>query len=151
VGGGNNVLPLRNIMEEFCYTFPGKLKYLRSAARVSREVCYEITELYSDESFSRDVELCVSEAFTNALKYGRSGETEDPITLYFQIFSNKLTIKVQDKGKGFNLNELPELDLRSLPIRGYGLYIIRSKMDEVQYEQKIEGNFLTMTKYFKQK
>ena len=138
-------------MEEFCYTFPGKIKYLRAAARVSREVCHEIKELHIDESFSRDVELCVSEAFTNALKYGQSGETEDQITLYFQIFSNKLIIKVQDKGRGFNLDELPELDLRSLPIHGYGLYIIRSKMDEVQYVQKIEGNFLTMTKYFKQK
>ncbi len=138
-------------MEEICHTFPGNLKYLRSAAKISREVCREIEELSIDESFSRDVELCVSEAFTNALKYGRSGETEDPITLYFQIFSNKLIIKVQDKGKGFDLNDLPKLDLRSLPIHGYGLYIIRSKMDEVQYVQKIEGNFLTMTKYFKQK
>ncbi len=138
-------------MEEICYTFPGKLKYLRSAAMVSREVCREIKELHMYENFSRDVELCVSEAFTNALKYGRSGSTEDPITLYFQIFSNKLIIKVQDKGKGFDLDDLPELELRSLPIHGYGLYIIRSKMDEVQYVQKIEGNFLTMTKYFKQK
>jgi len=137
-------------MEEVCYTFPGKLKYLRSAAKVSREVCCEIVESHADEKFSRDVELCVSEAFTNALKYGRSGETEDPITLYFQIFSNKLIIKVQDRGKGFNLDNLSELDFRSIPARGYGLYIIRSKMDEVQYEQKIEGNFLTMTKYFKQ-
>lgn len=138
-------------MEEFCYTFPGKLKYLRAAARVTREVCHGIKKFYLDENFSRDVELCVSEAFTNALKYGQSGKPEDPITLFFQIFSDKLIIKVQDKGKGFNLNELPELDLRSLPIHGYGLYIIRSKMDEVQYVQKSEGNFLTMTKYFKQK
>ena len=137
-------------MKEICYLFPGKLNYLRSVAKVSREVCQEIEELYSCEKFSRDVELCVSEAFTNALKYGRSGETEDPITLYFQVFSNKLVIKVHDKGKGFNLENLPELDFRSLPIHGYGLYIIRSKMDEVQYVQKNEGNFLTMTKYFKQ-
>jgi len=137
-------------MAELYYTFPAELKYLRSAARVSREVCREIEEACADENFSRDVELCVSEAFTNALKYGRSEETEDPITLHFQVFSDKLIIKVQDKGKGFDLDNLPELDLRSLPIHGYGLYIIRSKMDEVQYVQKIEGNFLTMTKYFKQ-
>ncbi|MFC2164751.1 ATP-binding protein [Acidobacteriota bacterium] len=138
-------------MEEICYTFPGKLRYLRSAARAARQVCQEIKDLHIDESFSRDVELCVSEAFTNALKYGRSGETEDPITLYFQIYLNKLIIKIQDKGQGFNIDDLPEFDFRSLPIHGYGLYIIRSKMDEVQYVQKIEGNFLTMTKYFKQK
>lgn len=138
-------------MEEICYTFPGKLKYLRSAAKISREVCREIEELHALENFTRDVELCVSEAFTNALKYGRSGESEDPITLYFQLFPNKLIIKVMDKGKGFDLKNLPELDLRSLPIHGYGLYIIRSKMDEVQYVRNIDGNFLTMTKYFKQK
>jgi len=138
-------------MDEMCYTFPAKLKYLRSAAKVSREVCREIDESCADKNFLRDVELCVSEAFTNALKYGQSGKTDSPISLYFQIFSNKLIIKVKDKGKGFNLENLPELDLRSLPIHGYGLYIIRSKMDEVQYVKNIEGNFLTMTKYFKQK
>ena len=138
-------------MEEVSYTFPAKLKYLRSAAKVSREVCSEIKEFRTDENLSRDIELCVSEAFTNALKYGRSGGIEDPISLYFQIFSNKIIIKVQDRGKGFNLDKLPDLDIRSLPVHGYGLYIIRSKMDEVQYVKKYEGNFLTMTKYFKQK
>jgi serine/threonine-protein kinase RsbW len=91
----------------------------------------------------------VSEACTNAIKYGRSSEREDVISLYFQIFADKLVIKVQDKGSGFNLNNHPDPDIESLPDRGYGLYIIRSKMDDVQYAQTEEGNFLTMKKSFK--
>jgi anti-sigma regulatory factor (Ser/Thr protein kinase) len=138
-------------MEEVCYTFPAKLKYLRSAAKVSREVCRDIEGFRADKDFTRDVELCVSEAFTNALKYGQSGGAENPIALYFQVFPNKIIIKIQDRGKGFNLEDLPKLDLKNLPIHGYGLYIIRSKMDDVQYVRKNDGNFLTMTKYFKQK
>jgi serine/threonine-protein kinase RsbW len=74
---------------------------------------------------------------------------EDVISLYFQIFADKLVIKVQDKGSGFNLNNLPDPDIESLPDRGYGLYIIRSKMDDVQYTHTEQGNFLTMIKCFK--
>jgi serine/threonine-protein kinase RsbW len=137
-------------MEEIRLTLPRKVSYLRFATSVSKQICQQIKKCREDKSFATDVELCVSEACTNAIKYGRCGELEDVISLYFQIFPDKLIIKVQDKGSGFNLDKLPEPDIESLPDRGYGLYIIRSKMDDVKYVQTKEGNFLTMIKFFKE-
>jgi serine/threonine-protein kinase RsbW len=137
------------LMEEIRLTFPRKVAYLRFATSISKQICQQIEECREDKSFASDVELSVSEACTNAIKYGRSGEMEDVISLYFQIFADKLVIKVQDKGSGFNLNNLPDPDIESLPDRGYGLYIIRSKMDDVQYAHTEQGNFLTMIKCFK--
>jgi serine/threonine-protein kinase RsbW len=136
-------------MEEIRLTFPRKVSYLVFATSISKQICQQIIECREDKSFASDVELCVSEACTNAIKYGRSAEKEDNISLYFQIHPDKLVIKVQDKGSGFNLNKLPAPDLESLPERGYGLYIIRSKMDDVQYSRTEKGNFLTMKKFFK--
>ena len=136
-------------MEEIRLTFPRKVSYLLFATSISKQICQQIKECREDKTFASDVELCVSEACTNAIKYGRSVEREDMISLYFQVHPDKLVIKVQDKGAGFNLNNLPDPDLESLPERGYGLYIIRSKMDDVQYSQTEKGNFLTMVKSFK--
>jgi len=137
------------LMEEIRLTFPRKVSYLYFATSISKQICQQIQECREDKKFAADVELCVSEACTNAIKYGRSSEREDVISLYFQIHADKLIIKVQDKGSGFNLNSLPDPDIESLPDRGYGLYIIRSKMDDVQYSQTEKGNFLTMIKSFK--
>ena len=137
------------LMEEVRLTFPRKVSYLHFATSISKQICQLIKECHEDKEFASDVELCVSEACTNAIKYGTCTEREDVISLYFQIHADKLIIKVQDKGSGFNLNNLPDPDIESLPDRGYGLYIIRSKMDDVQYSQTEQGNFLTMMKYFK--
>lgn len=108
-----------------------------------------VKECREDPHFANDVELCVSEACTNAIKHGQSVEAEDVISLYFQTFPDKLIIKVQDKGSGFRLESRRGPDIASLSDRGYGLYIIQSKMDNVEYVQTAEGNFLTMTKFFK--
>jgi serine/threonine-protein kinase RsbW len=137
------------LMEEIRLTFPRKVSYLRLATHISKQVCSLIKKCRDDENFANDVELCVSEACTNAIKHSYCDETEDVISLYFQIFSDRLVLKVQDKGSGFNLNNLPKPDMESLSDRGYGIYIIRNKMDDVQYCQTAEGNFLTMTKSFK--
>lgn len=137
------------LMEEIRLTFPRKVSYLHFAAKISKQICQQIRQCRENKNFASDVELCVSEACTNAIKYGLSGEKEDVISLYFQIHVDKLVIKVQDKGKGFNLKNLPDPDIESLPERGYGLYIIRSKMDDVQYSKTEKGNFLTMIKFFR--
>jgi serine/threonine-protein kinase RsbW len=137
------------LMEEVRLTFPRKVSYLHFATSISKQICQQIKECREDKDFASDVELCVSEACTNAIKYGSCTEREDVISLYFQIHAGKLIIKVQDKGSGFNLNNLPDPDIESIPDGGYGLYIIRSKMDDVQYVQTEKGNFLTMIKSFK--
>lgn len=137
------------MIEEIRLTFPRKISYLSFAASISKQICQHIPKCREDRAFASDVELCVSEACTNAIKYGQSREPEDMISLYFEIHEDKLIIKVQDKGSGFNLENLPEPNIENLPDRGYGLYIIRSKMDDVQYCQTKKGNFLTMIKSFK--
>jgi serine/threonine-protein kinase RsbW len=56
-----------------------------------------------------------------------------------------LTIRMTDQGAGFDFDAVPEPDLDSLPEGGLGVFIIKSFMDQVDYQRGSE-NVLTMTK-----
>lgn len=129
-------------------SFPARLDYLRLASAVTREVCRLLKKNGLDDHFTSDVELCVSEACTNAIKHGYSDRAGEMISLEFNLHPTKIVIKVRDKGKGFSLAEIPPPDPAKLPDRGYGLFIIRAKMDHVNYVQEKGQNFLEMTRLF---
>lgn len=136
-------------MEEVHLQIPAMMKYLQLAICLCREMCTKIHKTDLGNKFIRDVELCISEACTNAIKYGSRKGTDDNISLRFQIYKNKVRIIIGDRGKGFDLEEVPEPDVKDLPESGYGLYIIKAKMDEVKYERRKDGNYLEMVKYFR--
>lgn len=136
-------------MEEVHLQIPARVKYLQLATYLCREMCTKIHKTSLGKEFVQDVELCISEACTNAIKYGSRKGLEDNISLRFQIYKNKVRIIIGDRGKGFDLEDIPEPDVKDLPESGYGLYIIKAKMDEVKYERRKDGNYLEMVKYFR--
>lgn len=136
-------------MDRIKLSFPARLDYLRLAAAVTREVCRRLKKNGLDEPFTSDVELCVNEACTNAIKHGYRDRAGEMISLEFNLHPEKIVIKVRDKGKGFSLDEIPPPDLEKLPDRGYGLFIIRAKMDHVKYVQEKGQNFLEMIRLFR--
>jgi len=56
-------------------------------------------------------------------------------------------IEVSDQGTGFDFEKAPEPEFDQHPESGYGLYIIRRMMDEVEYTKGDKMNTLTMKKY----
>jgi serine/threonine-protein kinase RsbW len=139
--------------EKIRLDFPGKIEFLHFAATFSREVCTQVIcskykKIKFSDIFVHDIELCVNEACTNAIKHGGSKKYDNNITLCFTIFENKVKIEVIDRGEGFDIKEVSDPQIKNLPERGYGLFIIRSKMDIVQYNKKVDGNILEMTKFF---
>lgn len=126
----------------------GELENLPLVTVLAREICHRILKDKVDKSYCRDVDLCVSEAFTNAVKYGRSSRDAPKVHLCFLLFKDRMTIKVGDEGPGFSLEEVPLPNLNIASERGYGLFLIRKKMDEVGYHRGPERNFLEMTKFY---
>lgn len=135
-------------MEEFYLQFPAKIEYLELAATMCRELCLMVHKKRMNKDFVRDIELCISEACTNAIKHGSLNGNDDVISVRFRVFAEKVVIRIGDRGQGFDLKEIPTPDLDVHPERGYGLYIIQSKMDKVRYIRTKRGNYLEMTKYF---
>lgn len=98
-----------------------------------------------DREFDGQVISAFGEAFNNVALHSyekRGGDVEIEI----DTLPDRLTIRVMDYGKGFDLNAVPLPELEALPESGLGIYIIRSFMDDVQYTCG-QPNVLCMTKF----
>jgi len=117
--------------------FPRKLENLIFATTLAREI--GATLLKDDVGLINNIELVVSESCTNAIKYSHARDAADDLILTFKIFPNKLVIILKDKGKGFDINNIPAPDFDKHPEKGYGVFIIKSIMDDVNYTKKKSG------------
>ncbi len=135
-------------MEEITLKIINKIEYLHLATTLSREVCKTINTSEIDDEFSNTVELVVSEAITNVIKHSNASDSKGNISISFQICQDRLVVNVKDQGQGFDFNRVPEPDLEKHPEGGYGVFIIKSRMDKVGYERGVDWNTLSMTKYF---
>jgi serine/threonine-protein kinase RsbW len=99
------------------------------------------------------IELCVVEAVTNAIKHAYNNQPGFSIQVNFAVHPDKLVITVCDEGQAMPALVVPSLDfdptdLEHLPEGGMGLFLIHSIMDEVTYVSQDGKNLLTMTKRF---
>ena len=121
------------------------LKDMELVATQSSEVIAKHMNL--SEEKSAEISMALIEACINAFEHS---ETKTEIFINFIISDDSLTIKVIDKGKGFDafINSLPDIDdkLVSDKKRGWGLMLIKELMDNVDYESDHTGTTLTMVK-----
>lgn len=108
---------------------------------------------FGDEDVGK-IELACDEACTNVIKHAYGGEHADKaLDILIKIDYQKFTIIVTDHGKGFNPNqvEMPDLKeyLAELRVGGLGIYLMKTLMDEVDYDIKPGvHNQVKMVKYF---
>ena len=100
------------------------------------------------EEKSAEVSMALIEACINAFEHS---ETKEDIYIHFIISNENLTIKVIDKGVGFDESaiKLPNIHDKvgsKERKRGWGLMLIKELMDKVDYESDNTGTTLTMTK-----
>jgi serine/threonine-protein kinase RsbW len=95
-----------------------------------------ITEFLEFEDMDKDaVAISVIEACTNAIQHGHHSDAKKLVNVAFEMNADSLTITVEDQGSGFQLqapDDLTPPDL--LATRGRGIYIMRSMMDEVDFD-----------------
>ena len=101
-----------------------------------------------DEMKTAEINMALIEACINAFEHS---ETKQDIYIHFIISDENLTIKVIDKGVGFDSSsiKLPNIDDKlgtTERKRGWGLMLIQELMDKVDYESDNSGTTLTMTK-----
>ncbi len=111
-----------------------------------------LSERAGAEGFSdREVHklgLVVSEACVNIIKHAYHGQPGNPIELRLSIDETNLVLTLRDVGDKFDLEEYEPPDLSEAHEGGYGVFIIRSLMDEVEYDTSAErGTTLTLVKH----
>ena len=99
------------------------------------------------EEKTGEISMAIIESCINAFEHSKTKE----IYIHFIGSEEKLTVKVIDKGQGFDKSkvEIPNIenklnkDARKI---GWGLQLVAELMDTVEYDSDESGTTVTMTK-----
>lgn len=115
---------------------PATHKYLNVLGACLAEMLARVDGLPDAEAICYDVQLAVHEACTNIVDHAYEGIKLDnriKIVLSLACQPRRLLIDLYDNGGSFDIAEVAEPDLDNGQVHGYGLFLIRSLMDEVHY------------------
>ena len=95
-----------------------------------------------------DLRLAIDEAITNILTHGYGGPGE--IELDLSVANSDLIVRLRDKAPTFDPALAPTVDLSTPDQRdnpgGFGVFLMKSAMDEIVHRKIENGNELTMIK-----
>jgi len=124
---------------------------LNGNSYVWKAVCERLVEAMRVVGFSeRDqfaVQLALAEAVSNAVRHGNASDPGKHVCLGYAVDSRRVWIRIQDEGKGFAVDRVPNPTLTENLDRtsGRGLFLIRNYMDGVEHNAR--GNVVTMVKF----
>jgi serine/threonine-protein kinase RsbW len=99
--------------------------------------------------------LAMDEALSNIILHGFKGNNTGYINIEFLRENEKISIIIEDNGKVFDITkfkpQLPIKMIRKGKTHGFGVYLIKTIMDEVKYVYSKEKgiNKLILIKYLK--
>ena len=127
---------------------PSRLRYLRLASSFGLHAAQSLTsEEHSIQNDFPDVlELALTEAVTNSIRHKIQDSPEPSIIVEITLNKEDITVMVKDTNPPFDAELVPVPDLDAHPEKGYGIYIIRKVMDEVETNRENGWNILTMKK-----
>ena len=99
-----------------------------------------------------DLKLAVSEACTNAIEAHVEVDVDERVIVRWHEAEDRLEVAVEDRGKGFDPESLPEhppvTDPERLNFeRGLGIPLIRTLVDEVRFDPSESGTAVRMVMY----
>jgi hypothetical protein len=103
---------------------------------------------YLDDVVAQVVEACedraISEAICNAILYGNRQDPSKRVRLEAEFAADRIAVTVADEGPGFDPELIPDPTRPENRRRshGRGLFLLRSLMDEVVFNQA--GNMVTL-------
>ena len=121
---------------------------IKSVVSAVSKVCEHILDELRARDFSQDdifaVYLSLEEAFNNAVKHGNKMDPDKDVKINYLLDTDKIEISVTDEGDGFDPESIPDPRYGENLYRpgGRGLFLIRSYMDVVKYNDR--GNCVQM-------
>src|ERR1700722_12445822 len=95
------------------------------------------------------LDLVLEEILINVARYAYTPETGAVEVAYAQAGPGKLVVEIADSGRVFNPLQADPPDLsRGLadrPIRGLGVFLVRSMVDSIDYRREGDRNILSFT------
>lgn len=126
---------------------PSRLELLAVLDRVALTIC---ERMEFDEDTSSQVSMSVIEAGTNAVQHGNGRDPSKSFDVKFDLRPDRLDVFVYDSGPGFDLDSVSP-DVTSpehlFDMRGRGIFIMRSCMDDVQFQFGPAGTVCHLVKH----
>lgn len=128
-------------------SIPAAFRYLNIVGEAIRALLGRTVEADEASGLINSVELAVHETCTNIVRhaYGNEdGRIEVALTLVGD--PPQIVVDTYDSGRSFDVVEVREPDLDAVQDSGYGLFLVRSLMDDVSYHAGDEGNHWHLVK-----
>jgi serine/threonine-protein kinase RsbW len=124
--------------------------YYRNLAPIANYAMQYARELGFDHKALYAIELALDEACANVIDHGYGGEGKGSIEIELSKEESQFFIKIEDKGKPFDPECIPDPDLTS-PLdlrceRGLGVFSMRKLMDRVEFSHCEGKNCLLLVK-----
>jgi phosphoserine phosphatase RsbU/P len=120
--------------------YDGDLRHLASMRDFLREVCHEGWQGGpADENLILRLALALTEAASNIILHGAQGQQHQSITLTVEVDDDQVCVTLQYTGKPFDPESAAAPAFDGSRQSGFGLYLIRKCVDEVQYRQDDQG------------
>ena len=126
---------------------PARHKYLNILGACLSALLERVEGLRDRDTLIYNVELAVHETCSNIVEHayaGASGRIAVDITL--KQDPRQLVVDVRDTGRPFDLSQVKEPAFEQTQTRGYGLFLIRSLVDEVTYRPQAGDNHWRLVK-----
>ena len=121
-------------------TVPADLKFLELVVTLVSKMA-QLAGLKEKDVFN--IELAVDEACTNVIMHAFEKDNSESYTVVCLIDDASFTIEVNDRGKFFDFDSVPEPEVQASiddrKVGGLGIYLIRQIMDEVMFNQEPDG------------
>jgi serine/threonine-protein kinase RsbW len=99
------------------------------------------------EDRTEDLKTAVEEACINAIEHGNQENANTKVLVELIADDSKLQVDIHDQGKGIRGHiEKPDIDAKMAGkqrSRGWGLFLIQSLMDEVEFDWNPETGSVT--------
>jgi serine/threonine-protein kinase RsbW len=123
-----------------------EIRTLADTSCLLRRLMDELRPLGYCEKDLFGIRLALEEAFVNAIKHGNRNDTSKKVRIRYQACAAQFLIEVQDEGRGFDSEGVPDpLAPENLERPGgRGVFLMRHYMSWVHYSEA--GNAVTLCK-----
>lgn len=126
---------------------------MRSVLGEEVQVLNRISDLVGHSNRKDDILISVAEACINAIEHGNMQEKDKEIIIEFKECVSKYAIRIYDSGTGYDTQfTQPDIDdkINGNSSRGWGLYLMNTFTDEINYGYAKDHIFYVELNYFKE-
>lgn len=123
-------------------------RYLNIVSACLAALLERIDAIVERDTVTYNVQLAIHEACTNIVDHAYSGQADGRIEIEVSLAGvpRQLAVDLYDDGRPFEESQEPEPSLDEPQTGGYGLFLMRELVDDVQYERAQDRNHWRLSK-----